>query len=364
MLALKKHPKDQMTPKERSEAIKNNQPFDRLPVSLFATEIKARMIDCKMRDLYKNVDRIVEAEVYVFNTYGSDGLSSGPNSYGIAEALGANVTYPKDNIPRIEEAVIEDYSQLTEMNLIDVINEAPIQIYLEATERLSALAEGITGVGVSIGGPLTIAAYLRDTTQLMKDFIKKPDQAEELLDRVVQAQKKCVDAFLEYDVSFSLGDPIASPAIISPRQFEKFAKPYLAELADYIYEKTGRGPSLHICGKTEAIWESIKELNISAFSLDNEVDIGEANRFFGDKIAVTGNIPPVDVIYNGSQEEIEESVRQCIEKAYDTPAGFVIAPGCNLPISTPIENVGFFMDAARKYGQYDFLEKLDSNRGK
>ena len=118
---------------------------------------------------------------------------------------------------------------------------------------------------------------------------------------------------------------------------------------------------MHICGKTEAIWESIKELNISAFSLDNEVDIGEANRFFGDKIAVTGNIPPVDVIYNGSQEEIEESVRQCIEKAYDTPAGFVIAPGCNLPISTPIENVGCFMDAARKYGQYDF-GKLDSNR--
>lgn len=363
MLILKKHPKDQMTPQERSEAIKNGQVFDRLPVSLFATEIKARMIGCEMSDLYKDVDSIVEAEVYVFNTYGSDGLSGGPNSYGIAEALGANVSYPNDNIPRVEEAVIEDYSQLEELNLIDVINEDPIQIYLEATKRLSALAEGVTGVGVSIGGPLTIAAYLRDTTQLMKDFIKKPDQAKGLLDIVLQAQKTCVDAFLEYDVSFSLGDPIASPAIISPRQFEKFAKPYLAEIADYIYEKTGRGPSLHICGKTEAIWESMKELNISAFSLDNEVDIREANRFFGDKIALTGNIPPVDVIYNGSQEEIEENVRQCIEKAYDTPAGFVIAPGCNLPISTPIENVGYFMDAARKYGQHNFLKNLDSNRG-
>ncbi len=361
-MQLKPHPADQLTPLERSKAIKEGKPFDRLPVSLFATEIKARMIDCQMDDLYKNVDKMVEAEVYVFNHYGSDGLGTGPNSYGIAEGLGAKVSYPADNIPRIDQAVLTDYDQLDDLASLEVVDTEPIQIHLQVVDRLSQLAEGISSVSVSVGGPLTIAAYLRDTTQLMKDFIKKPDQAKALLELVLQAQKDCVDAFAPYGVSFSLGDPIASPAIISPKQFEKFAKPYLAELADYIYEQTASKPSLHICGKTEAIWEQIKELNLSSFSVDNEVDLAEANRFFGDKMALTGNIPPVDVIYGGDQASIEAAVKESIDKAYDTPMGYTIAPGCNLPIATPLEHVEYFMEAARHYSQYDRLQTLDSNR--
>lgn len=358
-MQLRQHPHDTMTPLERSNAIKQGQVFDRLPVSLFATEIKAKMIGCKMNDLYKNPTKMVEAEVYVFNTYGSDGVGTGPNSYGIAEALGAQVTYPEDNIPRISQAVLTDYDQLADLEAVDLVQTDPIRIHLQVVGQLTSLAQGITSVGVSVGGPLTIAAYLRDTTQLMKDFIKKPDQAKVLLDVVVQAQKACVDAFAPYGVSFSLGDPIASPAIISPKQFERFGQPYLAELADYIYDTTKTKPSLHICGKTERIWDQIKDLNISAFSLDNEVDLEEAKVFFGDRMGLVGNIPPVDVLYGGDPATIKEAVKACVNKAYDHAGGYTIAPGCNLPIDTPLDHLDAYMDAVRTYGSYDRLQDLD-----
>ena len=35
----------------------------------------------------------------------------------------------------------------------------------------------------------------------------------------------------------------------------------------------------------------------------------------------------------------------------DSPKGFILATGCQLPIGTPEENVDAFIYAARKYGR-------------
>ena len=43
-----------------------------------------------------------------------------------------------------------------------------------------------------------------------------------------------------------LADPVASPALISPRYFRELVYPYLVEIMEYAEEKTGKRPSLHI----------------------------------------------------------------------------------------------------------------------
>ena len=66
---------------------------------------------------------------------------------------------------------------------------------------------------------------------------------------------------------------------------------------------------------------------------------------------VAGNVPPVDVMLYGTIDDVINSCRECIEKCADSPKGFILATGCQLPIGTPEENVDAFIYSARKYGR-------------
>jgi uroporphyrinogen decarboxylase len=39
-----------------------------------------------------------------------------------------------------------------------------------------------------------------------------------------------------------------------------------------------------------------------------------------------------------------------IEDCVDSPCGYIVSTGCDLPVNTPVENVVAFMDAVREYG--------------
>ena len=52
------------------------------------------------------------------------------------------------------------------------------------------------------------------------------------------------------------------------------------------------------------------------------------------------------------------SCRECLTKCADSPAGFILNTGCQLPIGTPKENVEAFIYAARKYGRGARIGKM------
>ena len=45
------------------------------------------------------------------------------------------------------------------------------------------------------------------------------------------------------------------------------------------------------------------------------------------------------------------SVR-CLQKAWDSPNGYILASGCDLSGQVKLENIEAFMNAARKYGKW------------
>ncbi len=63
-----------------------------------------------------------------------------------------------------------------------------------------------------------------------------------------------------------------------------------------------------------------------------------------------GNVSPADGMYKGTPGDVEQMVREGVERAADNPCGYIISTGCEVPIKTPPENVGAFMEAGRKFG--------------
>jgi uroporphyrinogen decarboxylase len=157
----------------------------------------------------------------------------------------------------------------------------------------------------------------------------------------------------------SLTDAMSSSTVISPGQFKEFSLPYLKRLADYIHEK-GRMVTLHICGKTSAIWQSMADAGADCLSIDNDADLFDAKAKVGDRVRLMGNVRPSEVMLEGTPSDVRAAVSDCVRAAHDNPKGYIVASGCSLPTETPRENIAAMLDTVRGIGypvRSEFLER-------
>ena len=75
-------------------------------------------------------------------------------------------------------------------------------------------------------------------------------------------------------------------------------------------------------------------------------------------MAVIGNVPPVDVFRMGTIDDVIESVKSCISKAGNSPNGYIVSSGCDVPFGTPMENLYAYVYAVRKYGRGAVMGKM------
>ena len=106
-----------------------------------------------------------------------------------------------------------------------------------------------------------------------------------------------------------------------------------------------------MCGKTNSIWKYLAKYELNEISLDNIVDLEEAARDLGRFVPIAGNVDPVEVMLNGTADEIREAVYRCIETGEKAEKGYTLTTGCDIPETTRPEQVDVFMDAAREYSR-------------
>ena len=85
-------------------------------------------------------------------------------------------------------------------------------------------------------------------------------------------------------------------------------------------------------------------------SVDNCENMLDFQRIVGDRMFLTGNVPPVDVMRNGSIDDVIEAVKISLRTGAENPKGFMLNTGCQVSMGVPLENMDAFFYAARKYG--------------
>lgn len=342
--------KDQMTPKERMQAFGQGKEIDRIPCSPFLGESVAQTFGHTIYDYNHSVDVLVDVAVKSFETFRPDSIGFGPGLQGIPEAMGSGVVFTENNTPYISKPAISDYSEIGKLKPIDVYKDGRIHYFLEALKITNDKLSNEVGVGTSVGGPFTVASFLRGTDKFLRDLTKNKEMAHELLEISTQSVLNYIDAACDIGLSPGLAEPNASCTMISSKNFEEFAKPYLKRCMDRIVERTGGGSTLHICGKTKKIWGHMVDIGISNLSLDNVDDIGELKEAYGDKVCLIGNVDPVETVMRGSIEDIYTKAKECIIKGHDSQKGFILSTGCDIPIGTDPQKIIALMDAARIFG--------------
>lgn len=350
---IQKYP-DTMNNMERMKGYAMGQVVDRIPFSVAGGDTYASIYGYTQKQYRESLDVQFDVAERAKKDFCGSGMyaNTGLGLRGIGEAVGSTAVYPENDFDYLTDFILKDYNMLDDLKFDPENNEflqGKIEMAKKVVERMDGKAMVITGGA----GPMTTAIAIRDASSFLRDLVKDPENADRLLDFCVDCNLK----WIEYNqkvfgkVVVSMADPATSTNLLSPKLFQRFSKPYIQKQLNGIKELTGTIPGVHICGHTKKIWNDIVEVGYPSFSVDNCEDLAELKAAIGDKVKISGNVPPVEVMKNGTIDDVIQSVQQCLIKGSDSPYGFSLAIGCQVPIGTIRENIEAYIYAARRYGR-------------
>jgi uroporphyrinogen decarboxylase len=146
-----------------------------------------------------------------------------------------------------------------------------------------------------------------------------------------------------------MADPTSSEDLISPDMFHEYSAPHIKHIVkDVNNMDSSIHTFVHICGNTLKILKEMPDTGADCLSFDHAVDPKAAKETAGRKISIMGNVDPVQTMMMGNPESITKACYDVIDAA-GRDGGFILAPGCETPISTSDENVLAMGEAARTY---------------
>lgn len=275
-------------------------------------------------------------------------VGSGYNNFHTA-ALGGKIKFRGMGAPDLEEPLISSEEDLAKLNLGDIDKDETINTVKEALRRTKDRIGDTYVVTMTAWGPFTNAARLLGEEVMMKATYKKPDLVEKILDFATELLIDLYDPVVSDGTLevISLADPTASADLVSKKQFERFALPYLKKFIDWAKSRNIH-TLLHICGDTTDRVDLFPLTGATCISLDHKTNIARAKDILYGKMCFAGNVNPVDVMLQGSIDLVESSCKQIIETA-GTDGAFALMPGCDIPPDVPYENISKFIQTAKEW---------------
>lgn len=339
---------DQMPPIERANAIAKGEEVDRMPVQMMADLVLPELIGSTLKKSELSAKSKAELQIAAYRLFGFDGIGMMHRLYLLPMAMGGKYTESEHMTKSLTEPPIKDIHDLSGLDLdqIKLENDDAAYKAFDAIRYIQdEVGEEIT-CGMNFTAPFTVATGVVGVESFLVACAKEPEVAFQVLDFVVQAQCKLAKRFLEEGISVGTSDPVASCTVINPKLYRKYAKPYEMKFAEFCSSYTGKPLSIHICGNTTEILKDVADAGFVTFSLDNMVDLADAKEAIGDRVHLVGNVDPVAIMMQATPEEVRRAVRECYKKAWDSPKGFTIHSGCDMPYGTPKENMKAYLDEA------------------
>ncbi len=323
---------------------------DRLPVTLFGAGMwSIKDWGTSFQALSRDADKMTSMLVEMAPKLQCDMVypGSGYNNFH-ASALGGKIKFREIGAPDLENHFVSSEEDLAKLNLSDLDKDETINTVKKALRRTKAKIGDTYVVTMTAWGPFTLGARLVGEETMMKATFKKPAFVEKVInfatDLLIHLYEPIVsDKTLDV---ISLADPTASGDLISKKQFEKFAVPYLKKFTDWAKAK-GVHTLVHICGNTTDRLDLFPLTGASCISLDHKTDIAKARETLHGKMCFGGNVDPVKIMLNGTVQDVEKACTDIIN-ATGRDGGFVLMPGCDIPPTVPYDNIRKFIQVAHE----------------
>lgn len=332
------------------------EPVDRTPVWMmrqagrYLPEYRASRASAgDFLSLCKNADFACEVTMQPLRRYSLDAAILFSDILTIPDALGLGLYFETGEGPRFHKTISSE-SDIAALNSFRAEDDLAYVMNAVRTIR-QALNNCVPLIGFS-GSPWTLATYMVEGGS-SKDFRKikamvydKPAMIHSLLDLLAD----CVTDYLNAQIragaqAVQIFDTWGG--VLSAEAYKAFSLQYMQKIVDgLIREYDGRKVPVILFTKNGGLWlESIVASTCDAVGLDWTINIGEARRRVGDKVALQGNLDPA-VLY-ASPKVIREEVAKVLAD-YGSGSGHVFNLGHGITPQVDPAHAGAMIEAVHE----------------
>ena len=311
------------------------------------------------RERSETPEMAIELSLQCHRKYGMDGIIMFSDILTPLPTLGIDF----DVVPGIGPVISTEVLCEADVNALDTFDESAnvfdekLPFIREILGKLSEEAEEKnTSLIGFVGAPFTLAAYTiegksskhcLDTKKLMMANERGDDATMDLfLDKIATMignyachQIECGAQVIQLFESWAHQ--------LSPKHFTDFAKPAAQKAIQIIKKKHPDVPIIYFANGGSSYLELQRDMGCDMIAVDWSIDMAEARRILGPEIPISGNIDPT--ILFGSKEQIEQAVRDVIDKSGGPGSKHLLNLGHGVMQGTPEEAVGWLVDEVKRY---------------
>ena len=264
----------------------------------------------------------------------------------VPDAMGLGLYFAQGEGPRFERPLRDEW-EIRDLSAPDPTDK--LGYVMDAVRSIRRALDGsVPLIGFS-GSPFTLACYMvegggsDDYRHIKTMLYSRPD----LLHRILEVNTQAVTDYLNAQIEAGAQAVMIFDTwggSLTPHGYKEFSLAYMERIvAGLIKEREGRPVPSVIFTKGGGNWlEAMAGIGADAVGLDWTLDIGEARRRVGDKVALQGNLDPCAL--HGTPESIRTEVARVIQ-SYGNHPGHVFNLGHGISQFTNPDSVSVLVEA-------------------
>ncbi|MDR3576100.1 MAG: uroporphyrinogen decarboxylase family protein [Anaerolineaceae bacterium] len=318
-----------------------HEPVSAVPWVPYAGVHAGKLKGYSGEEILKDGKKLLESLLAVNEVYDPDGQPIVFDLQVEAEIMGCELIWTGMGPPLIGSHPLAGKQEIP--TRLPQKDEGRLPMILDVMRKMKTAVGNKTALYGLVTGPMTLASHLRGT-EIFMDMVRRPDQFKLIVTYVRDIAKEMIDFYLEAGMDvIAIVDPLASQ--ISPKQFaQTMSEPY-QYLFDYIRAK-GAFSSFFVCGDATKNVEVMCQTGPDSIAVDENLNMITTKQIT-DRYNITlgGNIPLTTKMLLGTQQDNMKFVVDYLDKI--DHHNLILAPGCDVPYDTPIENVVGCLQAVR-----------------
>ena len=299
-------------------------------------------------EVLKEPAKLLESLLEVNRVYDPDGQPVIFDLQVEAEILGCDLVWAQSAPPSVASHPLSERMEIP--TRLPEANDGRLPMILDVMREMKKAVGDRTALYGLVCGPMTLASHLRGTEIFMDTF----DHPDFLADLIAYCEAVCLRIASLYQEAgmdvIAVVDPLVSQ--VSPRHF----KQYLLEVYTSTFNdirRMGAFSSLFVCGDATKNMDVMCQTRPDSISIDENIDLVSAKRITdGYNITIGGNIPLTTRMLLGNQQDNMKFVVDLLDQLNgsangEAPQNYILAPGCDMPYDTPVENTVGVLQAVR-----------------
>ena len=262
-------------------------------------------------------------------------------------AFGCKLRFFKDRPPSIEP-LVPDLAFWVNATPINPLEDGLMPLMLRYYERMDQrlAADGLAIHMVAARGPLTTASWLTGVSPLMEGLITQPEQVNKVLETVTTSLIRWLEAqlaVLRQPVGILLLDDLVG--MVSRRTYQAMVEPHLKRIFTHF---SGLLRVYHNDTPCPHLLENLSQAGFDVFNFSHKTDIALVKEKMAGRVALMGNVAPLDLGVRGTPEQVFTAATQCLEKAAPG-GGMILSFGGGVSPGALPENIDALLKAAQTW---------------